>query len=364
MLVTPVPAAPALAHGGEAPAGTNYRAGITGVSPATPGVRVRVIEAGSRLELTSTSAREIEVLGYENEPYLRVSPAGVWENVNSAATYLNASISTSTAIPATAGPTVPPTWRQISDTPTVRWHDHRTYWMSDTPPPAVTADPDRPQRVRDWTVILRDGVSLITVTGTLDWQPPPYAGTWWAAVVLTGALVALLGLLRSRLTPWFLALASAAGGLSALAYTVGRELDAGNDTLGTALPALASTQLWPALTGLGGLAAAAFTLARRPSADFALALAGVCIGVFVGVSNAGALVNSVVPAPWPPTVARLLDLLALALGFGLTVAAVLRMRAAATAADGSPPPAPDAPPVRARRSPLTLKAALDEPADE
>lgn len=370
VLLAPVPAGPALAHGADAPAGTNYRARLTGVSPAVPGVRLRVIEAGARLELTNTGGREIEVLGYEGEPYLRVGPDGVWENVNSAATYLNASVSTSTTVPAGTGPTVPPAWRNISDRPTVRWHDHRTYWMSEDRPPAVAADPTRTHRVRDWTVDLRDGVTPITATGTLDWVPPPYAGGWWAAVVLAGVAVAALGLLRGRFALWPMAAASTLAGLSALAYTAGREIDAGNDTLGTALPALLSTQLWPALTGLGALAAAAFAVTRRPSADFALALAGVCTGVFVGLANAGALVNSVVPAPWPPVAARVLDVLALGAGFGITAAAVLRMRATALAAGtgpadgaGEPAAAGTAAP-HARRAPLTLRAALDDTADE
>src|SRR5262245_20968599 len=82
-------AAPAAAHAADAPDATNYRTTITGLTPALPGVEVRAIEAGARLELTNTAQRTVEVLGYSNEPYLEVRPDGVYQNTNSPATYLN-----------------------------------------------------------------------------------------------------------------------------------------------------------------------------------------------------------------------------------------------------------------------------------
>ena len=43
---------------------------MTAVSPAAAGLRVRAVEAGARLELTNHTGTTVEVLGYQNEPYL------------------------------------------------------------------------------------------------------------------------------------------------------------------------------------------------------------------------------------------------------------------------------------------------------
>jgi len=83
-------AGPAQAHvigiGGRA---SNYRTDILDVTPPTPGLTVRVLDAGNQLELTNHSEREVIVLGYRSEPYLRVGPTGVYENKRSPSAYAN-----------------------------------------------------------------------------------------------------------------------------------------------------------------------------------------------------------------------------------------------------------------------------------
>ncbi|WP_203705997.1 hypothetical protein, partial [Asanoa iriomotensis] len=323
-----VPAAPAWAHGGDAPDGTDYRTVVTSVSPAPAGLRVRAVEAGARLELTNRTGTTVEVLGYENEPYLEVRPDGVYENVHSPAVYLNETLTGTATLPPAADPTLPPSWRKASSEPVARWHDHRSHWMLSSPPPAVAADPGRQQRVRDWVVPLRTGgVTAVSVSGTLDWVPPPRGGVWWAWSVVFALVVAVLGLVgrlrrlvgslsvrSSSLVPsvsplWVLSVlsgASALGGVAAVVYAVGREIDAGNDGVGALVNGLFASQIWPVLTGLAAVFASGYALFRRPAADFALALAGVCVAIFAGVSNAGAFTNGVVPVPWSPFVGRLL----------------------------------------------------------
>ena len=44
--------------------------------------------------------------------------------------------------PANADPRAEPDWRQVSTQPEYDWHDHRTHWMSASPPPQVAADPE------------------------------------------------------------------------------------------------------------------------------------------------------------------------------------------------------------------------------
>jgi hypothetical protein len=323
--------AAAWAHGGDAPDATNYRTAVT-AAPSIDGLRVRAVEAGARLELDNRTGRTIEVLGYDGEPYLEVRPDGVYENIRSPATYLNETLAGDTEPPASADPTQPPEWRRASDEPVARWHDHRTHWMSAEPPPAVQADPAREQRVRDWVVPLRDGVSTMEVRGTLDWVPPPSPGVWWAFVIIAGVGVAVLGL-WSRALPVLAGLAVALGPL-AIGYAVARELDAGTTGFGPVLVGLLAGQVWPVATALAAIAAGVYAFRRRPAADFALAMAGTCVAVFAGAANAAVFARGVVPVPWSPVIARLVILAVIAAGGGVAVAAALRMRDAARAAAG------------------------------
>jgi len=322
-----VPASGASAHGADAPDGTNYRTTVTTVTPAVAGLTVRAVEAGGRLELTNHSGRTIEVLGYSGEPYLEVRPDGVYENTRSPATYVNETLTADSPVPASADPTAAPEWRQVSGEPVARWHDHRTHWMSPDPPPEVAADPGRPHRVRDWVVPLRDGVSTMEVRGTLDWVPPPAAGLWWALVVGGALAVAALGLAWARTRPALGAL-SIVGGLAALCYAVARELDAGAPGPGTVLLQLLTADVWTVLAALAAIAAGIYALARRPAADFALALAGVCLAVFAGLVNVVVFSRGVAPVPWPADWARGLTAFVIATGAGVAGAAALHLRAA------------------------------------
>ena len=186
------PATPAFAHGGDAPDATAYRTAVTGITPAMAGLTVRTVEAGARLELTNRTGRTVEVLGYSGEPYLQIRPDGTYQNLNSPATYLNQTLAGDTAVPASADPTAPPSWRRVSTATTVRWHDQRTHWLTQGPPPAAATDPARGHRLRDWSVPLREQTRTFEIRGTLDWVPPPAAWLWWAgAVLLTLAVTAL-----------------------------------------------------------------------------------------------------------------------------------------------------------------------------
>ncbi|MGN9808294.1 hypothetical protein ACTMSW_02890 [Micromonospora sp. BQ11] len=326
-------ATPAAAHGADAPDGTDYRTEVTAVTPARPGLAVRTVEAGARLELTNTGDRTVEVLGYSGEPYLRVGPDGVYENLRSPATYLNRTIAGDTRVPAEANPAAEPDWRRVDDSSTVRWHDQRALWREAAPPPQVRAAPDREHRVRDWVVPLRDGTEPLEVRGTLDWVPPPDAYTWWVVATLGLLAVGALGLLPAASAPGTRALRVVGallvcGGVAAMVSTVAREVDAGASGVGGVLVGLLGGQVWALLTGLGAIAAGAYALALRPAADFAVALAGACLALFAGVANAAVFARAVVPAPWPATTARLLLALVIVTGAGAMAAGALRLHSA------------------------------------
>ncbi|MFC6017836.1 hypothetical protein ACFP2T_16670 [Plantactinospora solaniradicis] len=322
-------AAPADAHAADAPDGSNYRSAVTGVTPAVSGLAVRVVEGGARLELVNRTGRTIEVLGYAGEPYLEVRPDGVWENTASPATYLNQTLEGDTEPPAAADPTRPPSWRRVGTEPVVRWHDQRSRWLESAPPPVVAARPDRQHRVRDWVVPLRDRTTTMELRGTLDWLPPPDPLPWWSLSLLGALAVGALGLLPRASRPGrratvALAALAGTGGVAAICFALARGADAG---VGGMLLGLVTAQLWPTLTGTAALAAGAYALTRRPTADFALALAGTCLALFTGVTNAAVFLRSVVPVPWPAEWARIVIAVVIATGGGLAVAGALRLRA-------------------------------------
>ncbi|MCW3843987.1 hypothetical protein ONA70_28250 [Micromonospora yasonensis] len=336
-------ATPAAAHGADAPDATDYRAQVSTLSPAPRGLTARMVEAGARLELTNTTGRDVEVLGYSGEPYLRIGPGGVYENSRSPATYLNRTLAGDTPLPAEADPAATPVWRKVSEDRSARWHDQRARWLESDLPAQVTADPTREQRVRDWVVPLRDGDQAIEVRGTLDWVPPPDPYPWWVAGTLGFLLVGAAGLVPAGTLAGARALRGvgallALGGLAAVTSSVGRALDAGADGVGGVLVGLLGGQTWALLTGLGALVAGGYALARRPAADFALALAGACLALFAGVANLAVLSRSVVPAPWPAGLARILVTLVLAAGAGALATGLLRLHTASRTAHRAPHP--------------------------
>ncbi|GGM22079.1 hypothetical protein GCM10011608_03530 [Micromonospora sonchi] len=350
-------AAPAAAHGADALNGSDYRAEVTAVTPARPELRVRVVEAGARLELTNTGGAPVEVIGYSGEPYLRVGPDGVFENSRSPATYLNRTLAGDTALPAEVDPAAAPVWQRVDDGPTVRWHDQRALWREAGPPAQVRAAPDREHRVRDWVVPLRAADGPLEIRGTLDWVPPPDAYAWWALVTLGALAVGAVGVLPAASAPGRRALAGlggllVCGGLAAVLLTVGQVRDDGAEGIGGVLAGLLTGPVWALLVGLGAIvagwraltagssASVASGAGRRSNVDFVVALAGACLALFAGVTNAAVFARSVPPVPWPAMAARVLVVLVVVAGAGALAAAVLRLhatgRAAVTPVDAAP----------------------------
>jgi hypothetical protein len=201
LLLTVAPGRPVMSHPATQFAPTNYQTRITAITPAIPGLTMRVLDRGDQLELTNTTGRDLVVLGYEGEPYLRVGPAGAFTNQRSSATFLNRDRFPTIQLPAQVNPKAAPLWQRISRDPRVAWHDHRAHWMGSSDPPAVQAAPWQVQVIDpQWRVELRDGRRPITVTGDLRWvpTPPPQSGPrparWpW----LVGAAACLLGIVAT-----------------------------------------------------------------------------------------------------------------------------------------------------------------------
>lgn len=202
LVLTYAPSAGAHGAGGEA---TGFTSTVEAVTPAAQGLDVEVLDADDRLLLRNGTGREVVVLGYDGEPYLRFDAGSVYRNVRSPAVYLNADRYAQRQVPASANPDAAPVWRRITLGHSYEWHDHRTQWMSTIAPDEIRAEPDARRRVFDWSVPITVDGRATAITGSLDYAPvesqDPTIWVFVAAFVpLAAAFLAWLGL-RHRIRP-------------------------------------------------------------------------------------------------------------------------------------------------------------------
>lgn len=316
-------ASSASAHGGqdgERPSASNYRTTITEVSPSIPGVEVRVLEAGARIELRNDTAEEAVVLGYQGEPYLRVGPRGVYENVRSPATYLNADRRGRTEIPTSADPDAAPEWRKVNGSQVARWHDHRAHWMGDDDPPAVAADRDRTQVVMpDWVIPLELDGRRISIIGDLTWVPGPSRWPWLAGSLAVGAVT----FAAARRRPWPTLVASASVLLvSSVVEAAGVWAEGVESSVAKASQLAVPVAAWTLL--IGGLVAY-----RRSPRDGVMLVGGAATGLawLFGLADLSWLGASQLPTAVPPHLARVAIAASLGLGGALLAFAVVHTRA-------------------------------------
>jgi hypothetical protein len=345
-------ASAAAAHTASGPRPTNYRTTLESVTPEIPGVTVRIVDLGNKVELTNSTATDVTVLGYYHEPYLRVGPRGVYENLRSPATYLNRTRSGQTPIPAIArgtGASTPPRWHRISGSQTVRWHDHRVHYMGTSPPAAVRADPGAFHTINpQWTVVLRYGPRDVEVQGRLDWVPGPSGWPWvpFAAGLFVLGLVVARGKSRGALIAAIVVLVGVdsahaigaevarAGGL------VGKTLQFfGDDWVSLIVWLLAGFTIWavwrpPAAATLDpptpGQRRTAHRVSGsapgwRPEAAFGVLLVGAMVALVSGITDLSYLWKSQVLSVGPAVLARAEVAAALGLGLGLTAGSLVRI---------------------------------------
>ncbi len=316
-------AAPASAHTVSGVGATDWRTTLTAVTPAVPGLSVRVIETGSRLELTNHGA-EVLILGYEGEPYLRVGPQGVFENVLSPATYLNCS-RTGCPVSPDANPSAPPQWKHISNSQTVRWHDHRIHWMGGQPPPDVQRAPGQVHERPPWTVSLRQGQTPITITGHLTWVPGPSPLPWLLLALLLAVGASLIGLSAA----WRLPLAALVLLLTindfyhALAIAL-----SASGNLTTQMGRFFSGSFYSIIGWVLGLLAVRLLVRNNPDGLYAAAFAGVSAALFTGLLDITVLSRSEAPFDGPLWLDRVTVAVSLGLGIGVAVGSVLALRRA------------------------------------
>ena len=192
-------AGPAAAHGSSSES-TNFRSAVT-QAPDIEGITWGVLGGDQYLTVENDTDAEILVQGYDGEPYARIGPEGVFLNLASKATYLNADRFAEVTLPENVGRGQEPRWDKVSAEPTYAWHDHRVHWMSAQLPPAVTDQgksaliPMGPEGTNEWIVPFGHDGQDHEVRGELRWVPPPSPYVW-LAIGLVVTLPALVGLRR------------------------------------------------------------------------------------------------------------------------------------------------------------------------
>jgi hypothetical protein len=188
--------------GGLDQTNTNYRSNIVRVSPSLPGLSLRVLDYNDELVLTNHSGRTITVLGYSNEPFMRILPDGtVQVNTASPAYYLDQNFYGNVTVPPSANSSFAPRWSTVDKTGIYQWHDHRIHWMSPSTPPQVK-DKGKTTKIFDWRVPFRMNNQPGTVYGNLYWIGQKGGFPLWALIsliiVVPSGLIAAYVIQRRR----------------------------------------------------------------------------------------------------------------------------------------------------------------------
>ncbi|MGH3546266.1 MAG: hypothetical protein ACRDPW_10135, partial [Mycobacteriales bacterium] len=236
-----------------------------------------------------------------------------------------------------------PNWQKLTNSARVRWHDHRTHWMSDQPPPVVTRAPQQRHRIANWSIALRlidtqaaspmaqqssstAQAPQIQLRGTLDYLPPPQTGVWWVGMLATLAAIVAGSLALGRLRSAARYLSPVLGGLLLLAATaelidsIGRVLDTGATDLDV-IGRLLTTQTYGTLTALAALVAGGLAIGRHAGGPLAAALAAACLTVLGALTDVAVFSHSNAMVPWSGDLARLCTAATLVLGAAVTVGA-------------------------------------------
>jgi len=139
---------------------TDWQSTIISIAPSTDAVAIDVLNGGEAIRLTAQAGHTALILGYRNEPYLRVTADGeVQANLESPTWWSNKSGTGSGSIPDSADPAAEPEWETINSSGSVAWHDHRLHAM-----PGVTSG-------ADWTVLVNVDEKPVVIRGQLTKLP-------------------------------------------------------------------------------------------------------------------------------------------------------------------------------------------------
>jgi hypothetical protein len=328
MVLVVAGAAPAEAHTITGVSPTDYKSEIVGVSPRLPGVSVRLLDLGNRVELTNHGSTDVIVLGYQGEPYLRVGPAGVFENRRSPSVALNqvsaTTVSpTTTAPPPTADVSAPPSWHRTGDGPSVRWRDRRTRWEGPAPPAVKAAPAATHVVVPQWLIGVRQGTQDATVSGTITYVPGPSPAPWLAVAAVLLAATAACGFLRRWGAPLSAALAILIAVDVVHSFAIAA---ASHDPLLVQIGRVVLGGIVATLGWIVGAASMGPLQEEREGGVVGAAVAGFLLASFSGVGDFATLTRSQVPFAFSASAARAAVAVTMGVGFGLALATLVVLR--------------------------------------
>ncbi len=318
-------ATPAFAHTVAGTGATNYKTTLQRISPTIPGVRLKVIEAGSRLELSYSGHKTIYVVGYVEEQYLRIDDRGVFENLNSPATYINKSRK-GIATPGDVDPREAPRWRKVSGGTVARWHDHRVHFMGDINPRPVRDAPGERHVVQaDWQVPITDGTTTAIARGDLVWVPGPSPAPYFLLALGLALVIVFIGArAKSPFVPIGIAIAALV--VIDIVHSAAIGFANGGTTATRLAQTFASSVVSIPAWLVGGLAVW-LLLRKRVDGFFAAVFTGLIVAVVGGIADITNLSRSQVPfAILPMDWSRPIVAASLGLGFGLAIGCGLAIR--------------------------------------
>ncbi len=289
---------------------TDYRSEVVAIDPPTPTIEVSIVGGDSFVLLRVDPGVEVEIMGYQDEPYLRFAADGsVFENQRSPATYINGSRYGGGTIPDDVRPDDEPEWAEVAGPGSgeYAWHDHRAHRMQ-------TGDPVGAERgdliLDELLPIVVDGVDVdIRIEST--WMPAP---SRWPAVLgaIAGVVVVAAALLAKWRRVWGLVLVGT-GGLAAAVGWIGYA------SLPTSTDPRVVWWLLPVLAVAFG--AAAWALGPTPGGHAAAAIAGLELAVWA-LDRRGGLTKAVLPTDAPYWLDRAVTAGAFVVGVAAAGAAV------------------------------------------
>lgn len=179
---------------------------IESVTPALPkGVKFSIVGSDTFVRVESVG-HDVQVQGYEDEPYLRIDKEGtVQVNDSSQTTVLNSERYGNVDLTEFKKSDIPK-WRTIATNGIAMWHDHRSHWMNPVKPATI----DDKGTVLQWTVpITVDGV-VTKVDGALYLRDSPSL-LWWLVSLISLLLAGILALQKPRALRLVTLLLSACG---------------------------------------------------------------------------------------------------------------------------------------------------------
>jgi hypothetical protein len=290
---------------------TNYRSEVDAVTPSGS-FAAEIIGGDAFVRVVVGPGTDLVVLGYEGEPYIWFAPDGVVSvNRRSPAAYLNDDRYAQVTLPEEAAPSAEPRWERAASGGVYSWHDHRTHWMSRTPP-AVVTETGRGEGVDifEWSLPVLVGGSPGAIDGTLAWVPSTTPALWvliaigFAAV----AFVALRG--RPGRTPIVVTIMAVVALVPALGTFLAQPSDVRVSGVDLIAPIVA--------LAIGGYA----LFRRRDGVITAARIAAVGAGALIvwAVLRIGVLTHPLLPTLLAPNVERLLTSAVLGVGVGVIAA--------------------------------------------